>query len=48
MKTYLKFAASFWMSAFLVTASMATARTAPTAKKKSGSTTTDAAPVPQQ
>ena len=34
MKTYLKFAASFWMSAFLVTASMATAQTAPTQRRR--------------
>jgi len=47
MKRYLKFASSFWMSAFLVTASMATAQTTSTAKakKKSGSSTTSTAPA---
>src|ERR1700733_6627810 len=47
MKRYLKFAASFWMSAFLVTASMATAQTTSTtkAKKKTGSSTTNTAPA---
>jgi hypothetical protein len=46
MKRYLKFAASFWMSAFLVAGSMAMAQTTPTPKpkKKSGSSTTS--PVP--
>ena len=39
MKRYLKFAASFWVSAFLVTGSMAMAQSAPSAKtkKKAGS-----------
>jgi len=48
MKTYLKFAASFWMSAFLVTASMAMAQTTTStakAKKKNGSSTTSTAPA---
>ncbi len=34
MKRYLKFAASFWVSAFLVTGSMAMAQSAPSAKTK--------------
>jgi len=43
MKRYLKFAASFWMSAFLIAGSMAGAQTTSTAKaKKSGSSTTPA------
>jgi hypothetical protein len=43
MKRYLKFAASFWMSAFLIAGSIAGAQTTPTAKaKKSGSSTTPA------
>jgi hypothetical protein len=48
MKRYLKFAASFWMGAFLVAGSMAIAQTTPSAKtkKKSGSSTTSTAPVP--
>jgi hypothetical protein len=47
MKTYLKFAASFWMSAFLITGSMAMAQTTSTtkAKKKNGSSTTSTAPA---
>ncbi len=47
MKRYLKFAASFWMSAFLVAGSMAIAQTTPTTKpkKKSGSSTTSPAPA---
>ena len=49
MTTYLKFAASFWMSAFLATASMSRTQTAPAAKakKKSGSSAANTAPVPQ-
>jgi hypothetical protein len=45
MKAYLKFAASFWMSAFLTMGSMATAHgmTSPRAKKNSAA---DATPVP--
>jgi hypothetical protein len=45
MKRYLKFAASFWMSAFLVTGSMALAQSTSTAKtkKKSGSSTASTA-----
>src|ERR1700733_546662 len=49
MKRYLKFAASFWVSAFLVAGSMAPAQTAttPKAKKKAGSSTTNTtAPTP--
>jgi hypothetical protein len=47
MRRYLKFTVSFWMSAFLVTASMAAAQTTSTAKakKKSGSSTTNTAPA---
>jgi len=47
MKRYLKFAASFWMSAFLVTGSLAGAQTTPAAKtkKKSAGSTTSAAPA---
>jgi hypothetical protein len=46
MKSYLKFAASFWMSAFLVTASIATAQTTTsTAKPKKNSSTTNTAPT---
>jgi hypothetical protein len=47
MKTYLKFAAGFWMSAFLITGSMATAQTTPTAKvrKKSSGSATNSAPT---
>jgi hypothetical protein len=47
MKAYLKFAASFWMSAFLVTGSMALGQTTSTAKakkKKSGSSTASTPP----
>ncbi len=48
MKSYLKFAASFWMSAFLATASMSRTQTAPAAKaKKRGSSAASTAPVPQ-
>ena len=39
MKRYLKFAASFWVSAFLVTGSMALAQSAPSAKTKKKTTT---------
>ncbi len=39
MKRYLKFAASFWVSAFLVTGSMAMAQSAPSAKTKKKTTT---------
>ena len=45
MKRYLKFAASFWMSAFLIAGSMAGAQTTSTATakaKKGGSSTTPA------
>src|ERR1700678_3202047 len=52
MKRYLKFAAGFWVSAFLVAGSMATAQqSTPTppatakTKKNSGSTTTAPAPA---
>jgi hypothetical protein len=46
MKRYLKFAASFWMSAFLVAGSLAGAQTTSVAKtkKKSAGCTTSAAP----
>ena len=44
MKTYLKFAASFWVSAFLMAGSMAVAQTPPAAKpKKKNETTTNSA-----
>src|SRR5277367_3849945 len=48
MKRYLKFAASFWVSAFLVAGSMAPAQTSvtPKAKKKAGSSTTNATTTP--
>ena len=44
MKTYLKFAAGFWMSAFLAAGSMGAAQTTSTtkAKKKQNGTTTPA------
>ena len=46
MKRYLKFVASFWMSAFLIAGSMAGAQTTPTVKaKKNGSSTTTPAPA---
>jgi hypothetical protein len=45
MKAYLKFAASFWMSAFLATGSMATARSISAARAKKSSAA-NAAPLP--
>ena len=45
MKAYLKFAASFWMSAFLIVGSMAMAHSMASARAKKSSAT-DAAPVP--
>ena len=45
MKAYLKFAASFWMSAFLTMGSMAAARSTTTARAKKKSAA-NAAPVP--
>jgi cytoskeletal protein RodZ len=46
MKRYLKFAASFWVSAFLMAGSMAVAQTASTAKtKKKTGTATNSAPT---
>jgi DNA-binding transcriptional regulator WhiA len=46
MKAYLKFAASFWMSAFLAMGSMTTAQSNSTARAKKSSAA-NAAPVPQ-
>jgi hypothetical protein len=45
MKAYLKFAASFWMRAFLTIGSIATAQSRPKARAKKGSAAS-AAPVP--
>ena len=45
MKTYLKFAASFWAGAFLVAGSMAVAQTAPVGKPKKKTGTTNSAPT---
>ncbi len=45
MKTYLKFAASFWVGAFLVAGSMAVAQTAPVAKPKKKTGATNSAPT---
>jgi hypothetical protein len=45
MKAYLKFAASFWMRAFLTMGSMATAKSRPRARAKKRSAAS-AAPVP--
>jgi hypothetical protein len=45
MKAYLKFAASFWMRAFLRMGSIATAKNQPAANAKKGSAAS-AAPVP--
>ncbi len=47
MTKYLKFAASFWMSAFLIAGSFGGAQTTSSAKakKKSGTTTTTSAPA---
>src|ERR1700733_11983538 len=46
MTKYLKFAGSFWMSAFLVAGSFAMAQTTPAAKaKKNDSTATSSAPA---
>jgi cytoskeletal protein RodZ len=46
MKRYLKFAASFWISSFLMAGSMAVAQTASTAKpKKKTGTATNSAPT---
>ena len=44
MKTYLKFAAGFWMSAFLAAGSMGAAQTTSTTKAKKQSGTTTPAP----
>jgi hypothetical protein len=44
MKAYLKFAASFWMSAFLTMGSMAMAQSRPRARAKKRSAS--ATPVP--
>ena len=47
MKAYLKFAASFWMSAFLTMGSMAAAQSTSTAKaKKNGGKHAGASAVP--
>jgi hypothetical protein len=46
MKAYLKFAARFWMRAFLTLGSMATAQSNSTARAKKSSAA-NAAPVPQ-
>jgi len=46
MKRYLKFAASFWVGAFLAAGSMAVAQTTPAAKpKKKSAATASAAPA---
>ena len=46
MKRYLKFAASFWVGAFLMAGSIAVAQTAPVTKpKKKTGTTTNSAPT---
>jgi hypothetical protein len=45
MKAYLKFAANFWMSAFLTMGSMATGQSRATARAKKNSGA-NAAPVP--
>jgi hypothetical protein len=45
MKAYLKFAAGFWMRAFLTMGSIATAKSKAAAKAKKGSAA-NAAPVP--
>jgi hypothetical protein len=45
MRAYLKFAASFWMSAFLAMGSMAMAQSNSTARAKKSSAA-NAAPVP--
>jgi hypothetical protein len=46
LKAYLKFAANFWMSAFLKMGSLATAQSTSTARAKKSSAA-NAAPVPQ-
>jgi hypothetical protein len=48
MKTYLKFAASFWMRAFLATASMAAAQTTTTTPMMMVGPDEEMIPVPQQ
>lgn len=45
MKRYLKFAGSFWISAFLMAGSMAVAQTAPATKPKKTGTATNSAPT---
>ena len=47
MKAYLKFAASFWIRAFLTMGSMAAALNTSTARVKKGSAA-NAAPIPLQ